>query len=349
MFGIQGLAVMINPLNSFVAVSLAALAFSSGHVSAQNPPSVSSRYVQSALVHSVAPARARQSLPIIMVPGHHLSSSIYLTTPDGRDGWATLFANGGYEVHVINDPSFDFSRDPEAPKAGQPPQDPNAFKPWDRDIWPRWGFGMQEGEPFPNTQFPTEAFDQFEADYPWVSTTRRDFPAAIEALLEEVGPAILIAHSAGGPSAVNAAMQRPDLVAGIVLVEPTGPPTSAHFPTLAGKSMLGVYGDYIALRGQTGRKDATEAAAALFSQHGGHGEILDLVEDRGVAGNSHLMMQDRNNDFIASEIMDWLAEHVSGKPPGRPGRGGMVGGKGKGKAKGGKGRMLRSNAEEIQN
>ena len=335
---------MIHRLNLLLAVSLASLGFPTGPTSAQN--TVSARYVQSALVHTVSPARASKSLPVIMVPGHHLSSSIYLTTPDGRDGWATLFANAGFEVHVINDPTFDFSRDPEAPKAGQPPQDPNAFKPWDRDIWPRWGFGIQEGQPYPDAQFPTEAFDAFEAGYPWVGTTRRDFKASIVALLEEVGPAILIAHSAGGPNAVNAAMARPDLVAGLVLVEPTGPPTAANFPALAGKSMLGVYGDYIALRGQTGRKEATTAAAALFSQNGGHGEILDLAEDRGVAGNSHLMMQDRNHAFIAGEIMTWLGQHVLEKPPGRPGRGGMAGAKGKGKGKGGKGRLLRSMAEE---
>jgi pimeloyl-ACP methyl ester carboxylesterase len=297
-------------------------------------PGGSMRYVQGALVHTLTPAEVTREHPVVMVPGHNLSGSIYLRTPDGREGWAGMFVAAGYVVHVINDPRFDFSRDPDVPKLGQPPHDPEAPRPWSRDVWPRWGFGIQRGEAYPNAQFPTEAFARFEADYPWVGTVRRDYTLAIVALLQEVGPAVLMAHSAGGPKTVDAAMQRPDLIEELILIEPTGPPTEANFPTLSGKSMLGVYGDYIALRGQGGRKDATIRAAELFEQHGGDGDILDLVEDRDISGNSHLMMQDTNNEFIASQILRWLANHDAKGPPWRRGMDGM-GGRGKrGKGKG---------------
>ena len=298
---------------------------------------VTKKYVESALVYSVQPSGKAKDVSVIMVPGHNLSTYIYATTPDGRPGWATMFADAGYETHLINDPTFDFSRDPNAPKNGQPAPDQNASRPWDSDIWSRWGFGPKEGTPYDDARFPTDDFDTFEENYPWVGTTKRDFQASIVALLEEVGPAILIAHSAGGPQAVNAAMERPDLVSAIVLVEPTGPPTSANFPTLEGKAFLGVYGDYIATRRQTGRKDATIAAAELFTQNGGHGEILDLVEGHGIRGNSHLMMQGNNNDFIVGEILTWLAQHAESKPTGKPGKpvaGGGKGGKGGGKGGG---------------
>ncbi len=92
--------------------------------------------------------------------------------------------------------------------------------------------------------------------------------------------------------------------------------------------MLGVYGDYIASRNQTGRKAATEAAAELFSRNGGHGEVIDLVADHAVRGNSHIMMQGDNNDFIAGLIMDWLAQHAESTPVGRPGKPVAGGGKG---------------------
>lgn len=316
-----------------LAIAAFALTGMSEQAFAQN--ATSSRYIESALVETVTPPQKTHALPIIMVPGLNLASSIYMTTPDGRNGWATIFAHAGYQVHVINDPRFDFSRSPDVPSAGQPPQDPSATRPWGQDIWPRWGFGPRLGEPYPDARFPTDAFGAFEAAYPWVSTTRRDFQASIIALMEQVGPAILVAHSAGGPTAVSAAMARPDLVAAIVLVEPTGPPTAANFPTLSGKSLLGVYGDYIASRGQSGRKTATIEAADLFTQNGGHGEILDLVEDHNIRGNSHLMMQDNNNDFIASKILDWLKVHANPKPTGRPGVGRPTGpGRGKGKGKG---------------
>ena len=70
--------------------------------------------------------------------------------------------------------------------------------------------------------------------------------------------------------------------------------------------MLGVYGDYIDSRNQGGRKEATEAAAVLFEQYGGTGDVISLPDDHEVHGNTHLMMQDDNNDFIADLIMDWL-------------------------------------------
>lgn len=309
------------------------------HASALAQNSTTRKYVESSLVYSVEPAQKTKDISVIMVPGHNLSTYIYSMTPDGRDGWATMFASEGYAVHLVNDPTFDFSRDASAPKEGQPPADPNAFKPWDRDIWPRWGFGPKEGTPYEDARFPTDKFDVFEDNYPLVGTSKRNFQASIVALLEEVGPAVLIAHSAGGPQAVNAAMERPDLVSAIVLVEPTGPPSSSNFPTLEGKAFLGVYGDYIQSRGQTGRKDATTAAADLFSKNGGHGEILDLVEDHGIRGNSHLMMQGNNNDFIAGEILSWIDQHAESKPTGKPGKPVVAGKGGKGGKGGGKGRM----------
>jgi len=78
----------------------------------------------------------------------------------------------------------------------------------------------------------------------------------------KIDPAIQVAHSAGGPKVVEAARGAPDLVAGLVLVEPIGPPSEADFPTLRGIAMPGVSGDYIESRNQMGRKDATVAVAA---------------------------------------------------------------------------------------
>lgn len=257
-----------------------------------------------------------------MIPGLNLSSYIYLTTPDGRDGWAQRFAEAGYEVYVINDPRFDFSHGFNAPgfesvpTKGARPANPDAQQGWQRDIWRRWGFGPSEGNPYPDSQFPSEEFETFEKNYPHLSSANSSFGQAITALLEQTGPAILMAHSAGGPKALSAARAHPELVAGLVLIEPTGPPTEADFPTLSGISMLGVYGDYIASRRQTRRKAGVEAAALLFEQNGGAGKVISLPDDHNVNGNSHLMMQGQNNDFIASLIIDWLRTNAKTPPLG---------------------------------
>lgn len=278
-------------------------------------------FVEQALVHHLEPDERHSKFPVIMIPGLNLSSYIFLTTPDGRDGWAQQFAGAGHEVFVINDPRFDFSRGFRVPgfcgvpKEGAPPVDDAAEKGWQRDVWRRWGFGQSEGKPYRDGQFPTNRFDEFEKNFPYVSRSNADFAAAIIALLERIGPAILMAHSAAGPRAVSAAKAHPEWVAGLVMLEPTGPPVEADFPRLSGIAMLGVYGDYIESRRQAGRKVAVENAAELFQRNGGVGEVLSLPEDRGAKGNSHLMMQDRNSAAIAGEIIDWLNRNAKVPQP----------------------------------
>jgi len=298
-------------------------------------------YLHEALVHHLKPANPNSEFPVIMVPGHNLSSYIYLATPDGRLGWAQLFAASGYEVYVINDPKFDFSRGfsvagfTEVPAKGAPAANPNATQAWGSDIWRRWGFGTSQGNPYPDSKFPSGDFADFEENYPWLSSgASTSFAAAITALLQQTGPSILLAHSAGGPQAVAAALAHPELTAGIVLVEPTGPPTENDFPTLKGVAMLGVYADYIESRNQGNRKAATIEAASLFERNGGSGTIIDLPGDYGVNGNSHLMMQGTNNAFIAGLILAWSDEKAA--VPTDPGTG-RKGGDGRMSGKGGKG------------
>lgn len=316
----------------------------------------SSFYIKEALVHHLKPTEKKFETPVIMVPGHNLSSYLYLTTPDGASGWAQHFADVGYEVFVINNPKFDFSRGfsvpgfTDVPTEGAPPANLAAKQGWTQDIWRRWGFGPSEGNPYPDSRFPTDDFDEFEANYPYLSKSSFSFGEAVTALLEQAGTSILMAHSAGGPQALTAAKAHPDLVAALVLVEPTGPPTEANFPTFAGMSMLGVYADYVDSRNQTNRKVAVEAAAELFEANGGTGEVISLPEDYGINGNSHIMMQAKNNDFISGLMLDWLEAHAKA-PEGGGGRGGKGkggdrpdapgGGKG-GKGKGGRGGMVDS-------
>jgi pimeloyl-ACP methyl ester carboxylesterase len=57
-----------------------------------------------------------------------------------------------------------------------------------------------------------------------MAQAHRDTQLAAADLLDEIGPAILLTHSAGGPTGWLAADARPACVKGIVAVEPVGPP-----------------------------------------------------------------------------------------------------------------------------
>ena len=84
-------------------------------------------------------------------------------------------------------------------------------------------------------RFAASGRDVFVPDWPGHgrSPMRPDFPklatadvaTSLLALLEEIGPAVLLAHSASGPMAWWMTEQRPDLVAAVVGIAP-GPPAN---------------------------------------------------------------------------------------------------------------------------
>jgi len=65
-------------------------------------------WVEQAMVHTLIPSEVTGD-PIIMVPGMGLGSYIYLSTPDGRKGWAQLFAEAGHPVYVYDIPEYSTS------------------------------------------------------------------------------------------------------------------------------------------------------------------------------------------------------------------------------------------------
>jgi pimeloyl-ACP methyl ester carboxylesterase len=55
-----------------------------------------------AFVQFQIPQRQTHPYPIVMVHGGGQSGSGWISTPDGRDGWATYFLRHGYAVYVID-------------------------------------------------------------------------------------------------------------------------------------------------------------------------------------------------------------------------------------------------------
>jgi len=180
------------------------------------------------------------------------------------------------------------------------------------------GFGPEVGDPYEDVRYPVESVDQLVASFPaYVSTgggggSRFASPqetAALEALFNRIGPSVLLVHSAGGGSGFAVAQTVPDLVERIVAVEPVGAPTDP--PTVAEMGgdapFMGVYGDYVDEREQTGRKEATQTTAELAGEASPASTLLSLP-DEGISGNTHLMMQDDNNGEIADRILTWIGD-----------------------------------------
>ena len=173
--------------------------------------------------------------PIVMIHGGFQTGTNFTGTPDGREGWAQFFLRRGWPVYVVdtvgrgraqgNADSYGAMRSPDI-----------AFAQ-DRFVAPKHAMLWPQAEK--HTQFPRDAkssnavpgdaiFDEFLSSQ--VSSIA-DFPhqqalnaAAGAALLDRIGPAVLLTHSQAGTFGWLIADRRPGLVKGIVAVEPNGPP-----------------------------------------------------------------------------------------------------------------------------
>ena len=175
------------------------------------------------------PAKVTSRYPIVMFSGGGQSGLNYTGTPDGREGWMQYFLRQGYPVYVLDQPSR--ARSPHQPEVG--PQSRNSVDrvqerfsaPERAKLWPQatlhtqWPGSGVAGDP---------VFDQFYAQiypsltsFPRQQELNRDAGAA---LLDRIGPAILLTHSQSGTFGWLVADARPNLVRAIIAMEPSGPP-----------------------------------------------------------------------------------------------------------------------------
>jgi pimeloyl-ACP methyl ester carboxylesterase len=176
--------------------------------------------------------------------------------------------------------------------------------------------GSYQSEPakrvaHPGQQFPTDAFDQFmKQGVPRWTTTDAATQAAYNEFAVRFCPCVIITHSQGGNFAFNMALAHPERIKAVVAVEPSGAPDPAKADIASIKHIphLFVWGDNLDKHPVWGRITAgpNRYRDALLKV-GGKADLLDLPA-RGVRGNSHMLMMDRNSDQIAGMIQDWLAE-----------------------------------------
>ena len=176
------------------------------------------------------PSKQTHEWPIVMIHGGGQSGTNFTGTPDGREGWAQYFLRQGYAVYVVDQPGRGRAAYLADLYGGvTPPSLDNVQRrfvaPERYRLWPQARLHTQ----WPGTGAPGDAvFDQFYAsqlpsiqDFTLQQVLNRD---AIVALLDRIGPAIVLTHSQSGAFGWPVADRRPDLVKAIVAVEPNGPP-----------------------------------------------------------------------------------------------------------------------------
>ncbi|RYI80210.1 MAG: alpha/beta fold hydrolase, partial [Acetobacteraceae bacterium] len=257
------------------------------------------------------PAALRGQAPLLLWHGGGLTGTTWESTPDGREGWSQFFLRRGWATYVsdaVERGRAGFAMSPEI-FAGEPIFLTTA------DPWERFRIGAGPGSHhsrtlLPGNQFPAEAYDNFMRQVvPRWTTNDAATLAAYQALLARVEPAVVLAHSQGGFFAFRAAQALPARVRALVLIEPsgTGETTPEALAALRGIPILAVYGDYIE---QDARWPAIRQRGLDFYARvraaGGSVDVVSLPE-RGIHGNGHMMMMDRNNRQVAQVVQDWLA------------------------------------------
>ena len=332
-------------------------------------------------VDYMIPARVRHPYPIVLVHGGGGQGTDWIATPDGRPGWAQYLLQEGYAVYIVDRPGH--GRPPFHPDlhgafppqaaalenfSGRftPPNPTSAIKPLPfqhlHNQWPGAGtvgspeldqFVAAQGGSYVTVPAPPGTPPQaaLVAGQPIAHQVWRERGAM---LLDKIGPAIIMTHSAGGPFGWLVAEIRPNLVKGIVCIEGGGqpfgganawgmssipvtydPPASdpSELKTVSVPSPEMGVPDY-KLQAEPARRlknlqgipivmvtsegsfasPGNPGAVAFFKQAGCAAEELRLV-DHGIHGNGHMMMIEKNNREVLQPLLDWMASHVEKQMP----------------------------------
>jgi len=272
-------------------------------------------------------------LPLVLWHGAYQSGRSWETTSDGREGFQTLFLRRGFPVYVIDQPRRGRAGNSTVAAAVEP-------TPYDQLFFDQFRFGRWP-DYFPNVQVD-ETPETLEQFFRSVTPNTGPYDPAVladgvSALVDRIGPAVLVTHSqAGGPGWLTA-IENPD-VKGVVALEPgsgfvfpegelpEAMPSAAgelapeaisaeDFDKLTRIPIVIYYGDNIPSEPTTERGkdnwrvrlDMARLWVDAVNRHGGDAELVHLPEI-GITGNTHFLMSDLNNVQIADQISRFLAE-----------------------------------------
>jgi hypothetical protein len=293
-----------------------------------------------AYVQYQIPVDARP-LPMVMWHGGGQFSKTWETTPDGRDGYQNIFLRRGWSVYLVDQPRRGRAGRSTVGTTIDPVAGEQAlFAAFRLGVWPNL---------FPGVQFSRdpEALNQyFRQQTPNTGPADNEVvSAAIAALFDKIGPAVLLTHSAsGGPGWLTriksanvkaivsyepAQFMFPEgeVPAPIVTPKGTNTPVSvsaADFKKLTEIPIQIIYGDNIPT--ETSAIPGLDAwyrssrMAKLFvdavNAHGGHAQLV-MLPDVGLKGNTHFAFSDLNNVQVADLLSSYLSKNGLDRRGGR--------------------------------
>ncbi|MEY9930035.1 hypothetical protein ABH926_004677 [Catenulispora sp. GP43] len=262
------------------------------------------RFEGQAHVQYIRLARPRGAFPLLMLHGGGLTGACFGDTPDGRPGWQWDFLAAGLDVLVADGVGYG--------RASYRPRPTEALLRDRQTLWDLFRIG------YPDSRFPTEAFDAFLKQ---VVPVNRDLPAmrqaGYDAVVDQTGPCLLLTHSAAGPYGFRSSLALPDSVRAHIAVEPSGAPDpdTTDLAPLRAIPHVFLWGDH--LDDDPMWRDEYASARRFHDalrSLGADSEWIDLPA-RGITGNSHLLMMDDNSTRLSRLLCDWLRSKGLIAPP----------------------------------
>ncbi len=261
-------------------------------------------------VQYVKLANPKAKYPLLLWHGGGLSGVTYEDTPDGRKGWQTFFLKAGHDVYVsdaVERGRSGWARFPQI-NPGEPVFRPKS-QAWESfRIGPKYNDDPAKREIYPGTRFPYKSFDQFtKQSVPrWTTSDAPTLEAYKEYVKSFPKGCVIIAHSQGAGFAWEVARSMPDKVKAVVMLEP-GAITNydkVDYAPFKGVRALFLFGELNTKYWQD-RKALLQKVMDKFQKAGGQADWIELT-DKGIKGNTHMLMMDTNSDQVAQVIQDWL-------------------------------------------
>lgn len=279
------------------------------------------------------PMSARR-YPLTFLHGAGQSAKTWESTPDGREGFQTIFLRRNFSVYLLDQP--------RRGRAGRSTVAANVAATTDEQLWfQQFRLGVWP-DFHPGVQFPKdkESLNQY---FRQMTPNTGPFDMgvisdAIAALYASTGPGVLVTHSQGGGPGWASVMKSPDIKA-VVAYEPgSGFPFPVNevpapipnrfnnalaaegvpieeFHKLTRVPIIIYYGDFIPeSRDENPARDYWRAAvqmahtwAATVNKHGGDVTVVQLPKV-GIRGNTHFPFSDPNNVEVADHLSAWLKQ-----------------------------------------
>ena len=283
-----------------------------------------------AYVFYQVPANPRK-FPLVFLHGFGQFSKTWESTPDGREGFQTIFLRRGFPVYLVDQPRRGNAGRSTVPMTiAATPDDQEWYDRFRVGIWPNY---------FPGVQFPRDA-ESLNQYFRQITPNTGPFDLkvisdALAALFEKIGPGILVTHSQGAGPGWFTAMKAPNVRA-IVSWEPgsnftfpegevpaTMPSSSdtfgalgvplARFTKLTRIPIAIYYGDYIPEEPTSSPgQDHWRVRRAMgrlwrdaVNRHGGDVTLIELPKV-GLHGNTHFPFSDLNNVEVADQMSAFL-------------------------------------------